>query len=223
MVNADEEVPILGTAPTTVVVVDDHAPTRSLIVELLSGTGFDAVGQAATARGAIEAATRLRPDVVLLDIEMPGSGIHAARVLSRSLPGTTVVMLTASEEDADLFEAVRAGAKGYLVKSAGLDDLAAELRAVLDGRPALSPALMTRILKEFRRHRHMIPSRAHLDSRLTEREREVMELLAEGRSTEEVAGSLFITATTVRVHVSSVVRKLQARDREQAVRLLHRG
>ncbi|WP_148572967.1 response regulator transcription factor [Nocardioides caldifontis] len=223
MVNADEEVPILGTAPTTVVVVDDHAPTRSLIVELLSGTGFDAVGQAATARGAIEAATRLRPDVVLLDIEMPGSGIHAARVLSRSLPGTTVVMLTASEEDADLFEAVRAGAKGYLVKSAGLDDLAAELRAVLDGRPALSPALMTRILKEFRRHRHMIPSRARLDSRLTEREREVMELLAEGRSTEEVAGSLFITATTVRVHVSSVVRKLQARDREQAVRLLHRG
>lgn len=206
---------------TTVVMADDHAPMRARIRAALESDGCEVLGEGASADDAVRLALEHRPDVVLLDIHMPGSGIRAAEEITRSLPDAAIVMLTQSREDADLFDSLRAGASGYLLKDTDPAVLADALRGVLAGEAAMPPRLVARIMDEFRaptRRRFHRTSRAA--ARLSTREWEVMELLAGGLSTEEVAGRLFLSPTTVRVHVSTVLKKLRVKDRQSAFRLL---
>ncbi len=204
-----------------VVVADDHARYRGMVREALEADRCTVVAEAANTQDAIAACLEHSPDVALLDIHMPGSGIRAAQEISLRRPNTAVVMLTASADEDDLFDSLRAGASGYLLKDTDPATLAASLRSTLAGDAALTPRLLMRILDEFRaptRARFRRGSRAA--ARLSAREWEVMELLTGGASTEEAAGSLFLSSTTVRVHVSSVLKKLRVTSREEAFNLL---
>lgn len=204
-----------------VVVADDHGPVRQVIADALTAGGFDVVAQASDAYSAVEAAAQHKPDVALLDIHMPGSGIAAAASISSQLPGTEIVMLTASDEDADLFDSVRAGASGYLLKTMDHERLPEALRGVLSGEAAVPRQLVARILEEFRaRPPRRLRRTSALADKLTSREWEVMELLGAGLTTDQVARRLFLSPTTVRVHVSTVLRKLRVKDRESAFGLL---
>jgi len=200
---------------------DDHARLRARIREALEAGGCEICAEGATADDAIRLALEHRPDVALLDIYMPGSGIYAAQEISRTLPETAIVMLTQSREDDDLFDSLRAGASGYLLKDTDPQQLPAALRRVLSGEAALPRSLVTRILDEFRAPaRRRFSRKSAAAERLSTREWEVMEMLAQGHSTEEAATRLFISPTTVRVHVSTVLRKLRVKDRESAFKLL---
>jgi len=204
-----------------VVMADDHAPTRAHIRTALEAGGCLVCGEGATAQEAVELTVEHRPDVVLLDIHMPGSGIQAARQINTLLPEAAIVMLTQSRDDDDLFDALRAGASGYLLKDIDPERLPDALRGVLAGEPAMPPALVARVLDEFRAPgRRRFGRGSPAAARLSSREWEVMEMLSEGHSTEDVANRLFLAQTTVRVHVSSVLRKLRVKDRESAFRLL---
>jgi DNA-binding NarL/FixJ family response regulator len=203
-----------------VVIADDHAHVRGQIREALEAGGCSVVAEGTTADEAVEMALQHRPDVALLDIHMPGSGIHAARRISREAPDTVVVMLTQSGEDEDLFDALLAGASGYLLKSSDPARLPDTLRGVLRGEAALPRALVARVIAEFRRPRSRLPRRSATAARLSERELEVMQLLGKGLSTDEVAQKLYLSPTTVRVHVSTVLRKLRVKDRDSAFVLL---
>lgn len=204
-----------------VVLADDHARFRGVVRDALESDGCTVLAEVANAADAVTACVEHAPDVALLDIHMPGSGIWAAREVTTRLPGTSVVMLTASAEEDDLFASLRAGASGYLLKDTPPDSLGDRLRGTLAGEAALTPKLLMRILDEFR-----APTRARFRrgskeaSRLSAREWEVMELLAGGATTEQVAGLLFLSPTTIRVHVSSVLKKLRVTSREEAFRLL---
>jgi DNA-binding NarL/FixJ family response regulator len=209
------------TGGTRVLLADDHPPTRARIREALEAGGFEVCAEAPDAVRAIGAAMECRPDVVLLDIHMPGNGIRAAKELTDRLPHAAVVMLTQSRDDADLFDALRAGAAGYLLKDMDFDRLPDALRGVLAGEAAIPGALVARILDTFRTPRvRRFGRKSKAAQLLTSREWEVMELLSEGLSTEDVAGRLFISPTTVRVHLSAVLRKLRVKDRETAFEML---
>ena len=207
--------------PLQVVLADDHARFRGVVRAALESDGCTVLAEAANAADAVTACVEHAPDVALLDIHMPGSGIWAAHEVTTRLPATAVVMLTASAEEDYLFASLRAGASGYLLKDTDPAALADSLRATVAGEAALTPRLLMRILDEFR-----APSRARFRrgskeaSRLSAREWEVMELLAGGATTEQTAGILFLSPTTVRVHVSSVLKKLRVSTREEAFRLL---
>lgn len=207
--------------PIRVVVADDHARMRGRIREALEADGCVVCGEGATAQDAVRLSAEHRPDVALLDIHMPGSGIQAAREITWSLPEVTVVMLTQSVEDDDLFGSLRAGASGYLLKDSDPTSLADSLRGVLAGEAAMPPLLVARIMDEFRGPtKRRFARKSPAAAKLSAREWEVMQLLAEGRSTEDVAGRLFLSPTTVRVHVSSVLHKLRVKDRASALALL---
>jgi DNA-binding NarL/FixJ family response regulator len=204
-----------------VLVADDHAPTRAGVRASLDAEGFDVVGEASNGRKAIELTNDLKPDVCLLDIHMPGGGIAAADEISRSLPDCAVVMLTYSRDDDDLFDSLRAGARGYLLKDMDPDRLGPALHGVLAGEAALPRSLVSRVLEEFQgRSKRKLFIERQRPTQLTSREWAVMELLREGLSTEEVAGRLFVAPGTVRVHVSSVLKKLRVPDRASAIRVL---
>jgi DNA-binding NarL/FixJ family response regulator len=204
-----------------VVLADDHSRIRGRVREALEASGCEVCGEGASADDAVRLADEHRPDVALLDIHMPGSGIRAAREIAKALPQVTVVMLTQSAEEDDLFDSLRAGAAGYLLKDGDPATLADSLRGVLVGEAAMPPRLVARIIQEFSApSRRPFVRKSSAAARLSAREWEVMELLAEGLSTEAVAGRLFLSPTTVRVHVSSVLRKLRVKDRQSAFRLL---
>lgn len=212
---------VTGEPPSRVVMADDHPQLRARIREALEAGGFEVCAEAANGPEAVRLAQQHEPDVVLLDIHMPGSGIRAAAEISRLLPAIAIVMLTVSREDADLFDSLRAGASGYLLKDTDPARLPAALRGVLSGEAAIPRSLVARILTEFRapgRPRFGRTSKAA--GRLTSREWEVMELLGDGLTTDEVAKRLFLSPTTVRVHISSVLRKLRVKDRQSAIDLL---
>jgi DNA-binding NarL/FixJ family response regulator len=207
-----------------VLVADDHPPTRAGVRAALERDGFVVCAEAGDARSAIEAARRERPDVCLLDIHMPGDGIHAAETISREFPDTAVVMLTVSRTDADLFNALRAGAAGYLLKDIDPIRLPLALRGVLEGEAALPRRLVALLIEEFRerKRRRRIPLVGRRGVELTDREWEVLDLMKQGLSTDEIATRLFISPVTVRTHVSSVLRKLHVSTREAALALLDR-
>ena len=211
---------MVGAGDIRVVLADDHEGVRSQVRSALEAGGCVICAEGASAEEAILLAIEHRPDVVLLDIHMPGNGIHAAGRIAREVPDAAIVMLTASKEDDDLFDSLRAGASGYLLKDADPASLADSLRGVLAGEAAMPPSLVTRILHEFRRPARRRFGRSSAASKLSEREAEVMELLAQGLSTEEVGRKLFLSPTTIRVHVSTVLRKLQVKDRASAFVLL---
>ena len=204
-----------------VVVADDHAPTRAGIGGALADDGSEVVGETSNARAAVDLVRATEPDVALLDIHMPGSGIAAAAEITAGCPEVAVVMLTYSREDSDLFDALRAGARGYLLKDMAPERLGAALRGVLAGEAALPRDLVARVLDQFRTGgRRKVFARDRRPADLTSREWEVMSLLKDGLTTEQVAQRLFVSPGTVRVHVSSVLKKLRAPDREAALRLL---
>ena len=211
----------MTTDPVRVVLADDHSRIRGRVREALEASGCEVCGEGASAADAVRLANEHRPDVALLDIHMPGSGIRAAREIAKALPQVTVVMLTQSAEEDDLFDSLRAGAAGYLLKDGDPATLADSLRGVLVGEAAMPPRLVARIIQEFSApSRRPFVRKSSAAARLSAREWEVMELLAEGLSTEAVAGRLFLSPTTVRVHVSSVLRKLRVKDRQSAFRVL---
>ena len=207
-----------------VVVADDHAPTRLGVRSALEADGFLVVADVPDAPRAVTAALEHAPDVCLLDVHMPGGGIAAAREVSRRLPGVGIVMLTASRDDDDLFEALRSGASGYLLKDMDPGRLGAALRGVLAGEAALPRGLVRKVVEELRSRPERRGLRAQpATARLTDREAEVLDLLAIGLSTEQIASRLFVGQVTVRTHVSAILRKLQVPDRDAAVRLARGG
>jgi DNA-binding NarL/FixJ family response regulator len=209
------------TAPTRVLLADDHPQMRDRVRQALEAGGFEVCAEAPNAVKAVEMALECRPDVVLLDIHMPGNGIRAAKEVTDQLPEAAVVMLTQSRDDADLFDALRAGASGYLLKDMDTDRLPDALRGVLAGEAAIPRTLVAQILDTFRTPKvRRFGRKSKAAQLLTAREWEVMELLSEGLSTDDVAARLFISPTTVRVHLSSVLRKLRVKDRDTAFEML---
>jgi DNA-binding NarL/FixJ family response regulator len=205
-----------------IVIADDHVPFRTGIRAALEQAGFEVVAEAGNASDAIRSTIRERPDLCVLDIKMPGGGIEAAAEIHARLPEVRIVMLTISRDDADLFEAIKAGASGYLLKDVDAEQLPLELEAVLDGEGALARGLVAQLLGEFRRRsrRGWLPLARPEGPKLTEREWEVLELLREELDTGEIAERLAISPTTVRRHIGSILRKLEVPDREAAVRAL---
>jgi DNA-binding NarL/FixJ family response regulator len=197
---------------------------RSGVRQSLVEAGFDVVGEASDAPSAVSLAERERPDLCLLDVHMPGSGIRAASEIVERLPDTAVVMLTVSRNDEDLFDSLRAGAAGYLLKDTDPERLPHALRGVLNGEAAVPRALVARVIDEFRTRgrRRRVPLPGQRGVELSSREWEVLDLLSEGCTTAEIARRLFVSPVTVRRHVSAVLRKLDVPDRAAAVDLLER-
>jgi DNA-binding NarL/FixJ family response regulator len=204
-----------------VVVADDHAPVRTAIRAALESDGFDVVADVADGPTAVAAAQQHLPDVCLLDIHMPGSGLAAARRIAEMVPQPAIVMITASRDDEDLFDALRAGAIGYLLKDIDPDRLGPALRSVLSGEAPLPPSLVLKVMAQFAEApRRRLGLRAQpAFAALTAREAEVLEQMAAGLSTEEIAQNLLVGPVTVRTHVANVLKKLNVSDREAAVRI----
>ncbi|HUW03669.1 MAG TPA: response regulator transcription factor [Acidimicrobiales bacterium] len=195
--------------------VDDHQMVRESLKRSMTDEGFDVVGEAADGEEAIEAAERLRPDVVLMDVTMPNvDGVEATRAITEARPITRVVMLTMHADKEVLASAIRAGASGYLTKDSSVDEVASAVRMAADGNTALSPQLAATMLEEVRR---LEVEPDDDESIITKRETEVLQLIADGRSTPEVAADLYISQKTVKNHLASIYQKLEARDRTQAV------
>ena len=201
---------------------DDHPPLRASVRRALEEHGFEVCFEAANAADSVAAAERERPDVCVLDVQMPGNGIAAAAQIAARLPETAIVMLTVSDSDEDLFAALRAGAQGYLLKDMDPARLPLALEGVLAGEAALPRALVARVLDEFRtrrrRRRLLLPGGRGCT--LTDREWETLELLAEGLSTAEVAERLLVAPVTVRRHAAAIVKKLNAGDRGSLLQLV---
>ena len=204
-----------------VLIADDHVPTRAGVRDALERDGWDVCAEAADADRAVALARETRPEVCLLDITMPGHGIRAAGIIAQEQPEVAIVMLTASRDDRDLFDALRAGAIGYLLKDMDPDRLGPALRGVLSGEAALPRELMARVVEEFRgRSSRRAVVRRKRGPQLTSREFEVLDLLRLGMTTDEVAKRLFISAVTVRGYVATALKKLRVPDRESAFKLL---
>ncbi len=195
--------------------VDDHRLFREGLRDLLIEHGFDVVGEAANAAEAISLASETRPAVALMDIQMQGgSGIEATRVLTQRCPETHVVMLTVSPDETDVSESVQAGAVGYLLKGASIDEIAAGVQAAADGEPRVSPRIAAEL---FQQVRNAPPPRALPgEPQLTKREFDVLRLISAGKGNPEIAVDLEISEQTVKTHVSSLLEKLQVDNRIQA-------
>ena len=203
-----------------VLLADPDAGTRAEIRRLLASDGrFVVCVEVDDAAAAVAAALALRPDICLLEVDMPGDGLAAAWELTSRFPGVDVVVLTASECDDDLMRALRVGVSGYLLKSDGFDRLVHAIWDIHEGTFAMPRKLMARIVRQLRgtepRRRTVVP--IDLRGRLTSREWQVLDLLASGLSTREAADRLSLSPTAIRVHTASVVKKLGARDREDAL------
>jgi DNA-binding NarL/FixJ family response regulator len=204
---------------TRVVIADDDALMRAGIAELLAGEPeIEVVGHASTGQEAVDRARRLEPDVVLMDVRMPDmDGIEATRAVMRIAPGTRVVILTTFEQDDYIFGALRAGASGFLLKRSRPEELIAAVHSVAAGDSLLSPSVTRRVVERMARQPTPdLANRAKLEE-LTPREREVLELVAGGRSNREIAELLVVEEATVRSHIRRILMKLGLRDRVQIV------
>ncbi len=200
-----------------VLIADDHALFRDGLRSLLEAHGVTVVAEARDGREAVELARIHRPDVVLMDLAMPElGGLGATRLLTAELPEIAVVVLTASEDDADLFEAIKSGAQGFLPKDLEARRFFELLDGVTRGEPALTPALARKLLGAFARPEPELPARAA--DALTEREREVLELLVDGvTSNRELAQRLFVSENTVKYHLRNILDKLHVQNRAQVI------
>lgn len=200
-----------------ILLADDHALFRDGLASLLAAWGHEVVGMASTADEAVALAARTRPHLVLMDIRMPGSGIAATQAIKAARPETAIVMLTVSEDEEDLFAAVKAGASGYLLKNVRGDELRAMIDAVGRGEAALSPASAKRILEEFARVSAGADDAGR--AKLTQRERDVLAELMAGATNKAIAAALGISENTVKYHLKHILAKLHAQSRtEVAVR-----
>lgn len=206
--------------PIRVLLVDDQELVRAGFSMVLDAQeDISVVGHAANGREALEAAASLRPDVVVMDIRMPEmDGVEATRALSLETDPPKVLVLTTYEIDEYIYEALRAGASGFLLKDTNLDDFVEAIRVVAGGEALLAPSVTRRLLSEFAaRRRPEEPAAPPQLEELTERETEILRLVARGLSNAEIAAELVVGETTVKTHVSRVLRKLDLRDRVQAV------
>jgi DNA-binding NarL/FixJ family response regulator len=206
-----------------VLIADDHAPTRAGVRLALERDGIEICAEVTNAEEAVEAALRERPDLCLIDVHMPGGGPSAASKITSTLPDTLVLMLTVSRENEDVLESLRRGAVGYLLKDMNPASLPVAVRAALSGEGVIPRALAAGLIAEFR-HRppagRRLPGQRRDQPALSAREWEILELLAEGASTSEMADRLFLSQVTVRRHISSILGKLGVSSREDAVKLV---
>lgn len=204
-----------------VLLVDDHPLVREGIARLLTAKGMEVVGEAGDGIEALQKARVLHPDIILMDIRMPGvNGLEATRLIKTEMPETKIVMLTVSDRDQDLFEAIKSGAEGYLLKSLQGEQFVELLKGVERGEAPLSPGLAAKILDEFAqrtRHESQPEATAATNEVLTDREKEVLHLMVNGLSNREIAGSLTISENTVKFHLKNILTKLHARNRTEAV------
>jgi DNA-binding NarL/FixJ family response regulator len=203
--------------PITVLIADDHQFFRDGVRALLaSQPDMECVGEATTGEEAIRLSAEVQPDVVLMDVQMPGmSGVEATRLIVSSSPQIRVLVVTMFEDDALVFAAMRAGARGYLLKGARHEDMVRAIRAVGNGDAIFSPAIAARLVEYFAA---LQPSRpAQVFPELSSREREILALLAQGHKNAEIAERLVISPKSVRNYVSNIISKLQVADRAQAI------
>ena len=207
-----------GGEPIRVAVVDDQELFRRGLTMLLGvEDDIEVVGEAGDGVAATELAATAVPDVILMDVRMPKrSGIEACVAIKDVAPTARIIMLTVSDEEADLYDAVKNGASGYLLKDSSIDEVAQAIRVVADGQSLISPSMAIKLLDEFkqmsRTDRQQVPS-----PRLTDRELEVLRLVAKGLNNREVAKELFISENTVKNHVRNILEKLQLHSRMEAV------
>jgi DNA-binding NarL/FixJ family response regulator len=195
---------------------DDHRMLREGLRRSMTDQGFEVVGEARDGDEAIRLAEELQPEVILMDVTMPEvDGVEATRQIKLAYPDIRVVMLTMHADQEVLASAMRVGASGYLVKDCSTDEIATAIRDVAGGKTALSPQLAASMLEEVRRLDQ--PAANEEDRVVTKREEEVLQLIANGYSTTEVADQLYISQKTVKNHLASIYQKLDARDRTQAV------
>ncbi len=200
-----------------ILIADDHALFRDGLRSLLATHGHEVIGEAKNGKEAVQLAKQLRPDVVLMDLSMPEmDGLTATRTLTGEIPDVKVIVLTASDSDANLFEAIKSGAQGYLLKNLEADDFFGMLDRARLGEPALNPALARKLLQEFAK-----PAESESgvsDDELTAREREVLELMVEGiTSNRKLAKRLGVSENTVKFHVRNILDKLRLHNRAEAV------
>jgi DNA-binding NarL/FixJ family response regulator len=206
--------------PIKVLVVDDHVLfRRGLEVVLAQEPDIVLVGEAADGTEAVEQAAELLPDVVLLDVRMPRrGGIEACAAIKEVAPTTRIIMLTISDDEADLYDAIKAGASGYLLKEISIDDISAAIRAVAGGQSLISPSMASKLLTEFASMIKKSDDSQQLPApRLTQREVEVLKLVARGLNNREIGATLFISENTVKNHIRNILEKLQLHSRMEAV------
>jgi two-component system nitrate/nitrite response regulator NarL len=211
-----------ASSKVRIVIVDDHALFRDGLATILSAeTDFEVVGQGGSAADAIRLARALLPEIILLDIDMPGSGIVAARDIANECPVTKIVMLTSSEEDDHLVAALKTGSRAYILKGVPARELLRILRTVQSGETYVPPTLAASLLVEMHNPSHKAPERPIDD--LTERERQILEGLAAGSSNKEIGQKLFLAEKTVKHYITNILQKLHVRNRVEAALLAQKN
>lgn len=199
-----------------VLLVDDHALVRDGVASLLMARSIDVVGEAADGREALDKARELQPDLILMDIKMPSSnGLEATRLIKAEMPETKIIMLTVSDDDEDLFEAIKSGAEGYLLKNLQAKEFFELLSGVAKGEAAISPPMATKIIEEFARLKTSGAETSQPESDPTAREIDVLTLVSSGASNKEIASTLDITENTVKYHLRNIMQKLHLKNRAQ--------
>jgi DNA-binding NarL/FixJ family response regulator len=207
----------MSAAGVRVLLVDDHDLFRTGLRTLLEEQGVDIVGEAANGHDAVQLVQEHAPDVVLMDLEMPGKrGIEATREITAAAPLTRVVVLTISDQDADVMDAIVAGACGYLLKDATIQDLLRGITVASRGESLISPAIAAKVLQRVRASSPDIEAAETLRAQLSDRELQVLKLIANGKDNAEIARDLFISAKTVKNHISNILLKLSIENRIQA-------
>ena len=206
--------------PIRVLVVDDHALfRRGLQMVLEQESDIEVVGEASDGTEAVQKAAEHYPDIVLMDVRMPRrSGIEACTAIHETVPSAKIIMLTISDEENDLYEAIKAGAMGYLLKEISIEEVASAIRAVHGGQSLISPSMAAKLITEFASLSRRGDDRRQVPTpRLTEREMEVLKLVAKGLNNRDIAAELFISENTVKNHVRNILEKLQLHSRMEAV------
>lgn len=211
--------PVPDSKHIRVLIAEDQTLMRQGLKTILDlEDGFEVVGEAADGQQAVARAMALQPDVVLMDVQMPHmNGVEATSLLSAALPTARVIILTTFDYDEYVFDGIKAGARGYLLKDTPADELLAAIRRVHAGESIIQPSIATRLIAEFTRRREA-PQQPEYEQ-LSERERDVLRLLADGQSNKEIAGHLVLAEGTVKNHVSTILEKLHAANRTQAARV----